>query len=128
MNFKSERGRAGRKQKPNKARVAEPPGGAELSDSEIRALVLRITRRMSIERFVCVMMAVHDALKRGRIRQAEALGSECRLKPSRELMGAVLSAARSDDRLAALNITFWAAFHAYETTLDRARASLAVQK
>jgi hypothetical protein len=99
-----------------------------LSDSEVRSLVVKITERIGPERFIVLMMKAHDALKSKRIRRAETALSECRLKSFQTLASAVLAMARTGERIAAMNLLFESEMHAYENTLEHARAFFAYRQ
>ena len=99
-----------------------------LPDDDMRILVLRITRRMKVERLITVLCNVHEALKSGRVRRAERVTSECKLKPFVQLLNAVMGAARSGHTISALNMVFRSEMFAYETTFDHAEAFLAYRE
>jgi hypothetical protein len=107
------------------------PMGSEspiLSDSEVRSLVVRITERIGPERFITLMMKAHDALKSKRIHRAETALAECRLKSFQTLASAVLTMARTGERIAAMNLLFESEMYAYENTLEHARAFFAYRQ
>ena len=99
-----------------------------LPDDDMRMLVLRITRRMTVERLITILCNVHEALKSGRVRRAERVASECKLKPFVELLAAVMGTARSGHTITALNMVFRSEMFAYETTFDHAEAFLAYRE
>ena len=99
-----------------------------LADDDVRFLVLRITRRMKVERLITILCNVHEALKSGRVRRAERVASDCKLKPFVQLLNAVMGAARSGHTISALNMVFRSEMFAYETTFDHAEAFLAYRE
>ena len=99
-----------------------------LPDDDMRFLVLRITRRMKVELLITILCNVHEALKSGRVRRAERVASECKLKPFVQLLNAVMGAARSGHTISALNMVFRSEMFAYETTFDHAEAFLAYRE
>jgi len=99
-----------------------------LPDDDVRFLVLRIARRMTVERLITILCNVHEALKSGRVRRAERVASECKLKPFVQLLDAVMGAARSGHTISALNMVFRSEMFAYETTFDHAEAFLAYRE
>jgi hypothetical protein len=83
---------------------------------------------MTVERLIPILCNVHEALKSGRVRRAERVASECKLKPFVQLLNAVMGAARSGHTISALNIVFRSEMFAYETTFDHAEAFLAYRE
>jgi hypothetical protein len=99
-----------------------------LPDDNLRFLVLRMTRRMTVERLITILCNVHEALKSGRVRRAERVASQCKLKPFVQLLDVVMGAARSGHTISALNMVFRSEMFAYETTFDHAEAFLAYRE
>ena len=71
--------------------LSEPRHSTPLSDSEIRRLVIQTTERIGPERFISILMNAHAALKSRRIRHAEEILAECRLKSFQALAAAALA-------------------------------------
>ena len=106
------------------ANCISQPALNQIPDEDIRSLAVKMTGRMSIDRFVRLMASVAAALRADDISRAERVAALCRLNPCREFIDRVLTLARSGKNIDAVTAVFKAELFAYENSLDHLWAFL----